>query len=67
MAVLITNTTKGDLGLTPALVIPAGETVPVDKDALAAAEKSAVVAHYFETEMLTKPKAPKSSSKKADD
>jgi hypothetical protein len=61
--VVIQNTTKGDLGLNPALVIPAMGAREVNADDLADAEKSGVVKHYFAKGMLKKPAEPKPAPK----
>lgn len=64
----ITNTLKGDVGLGFSVIIPGGGSVDVDDKALAKAKRSAVVASYFETGILTeygpKPSARSSSTLK---
>lgn len=73
----IMNTTKGDIGLEPGTVIPAGQTVDVPDDVARRCEASEAVRGWLATGALVaeKPKkaskaeekpAPKSSAKKAD-
>lgn len=54
----VINNTKGDIGLTPGVVVPANGSRDVDGKDLAAFQKSKVVKAYFDTKMLSVEKAP---------
>lgn len=66
---LIKNTTAGDLGLEPGVVIPAGQTVDVPDDIAKRCEASDVVKGWLKSGALAveKPQAKAKAAPKTDD
>lgn len=58
----ITNTTRGDIGIQPELIVPAGESIELPKEREAVLKLPSIAAH-FEAGRLVKAKEAPSASK----